>query len=225
MRKIKVLALVLVFAFAALGGAYAMWYDSLFVDANVNTGTVDLQWECGKWAGSDKGDNYEGQWFGSVYFGSRDRLDAGNPNDRKNVGATNAEITADTEDVEATADKDLLTITVKNAYPGYQEWISATILNCGTVPAKCELLGTDSIPAWLHLRIVTNDCAQTVLYDSKTGVNKLGKKQIDPNKTLGVKFIGRVLQEAPQKTDTSFSLQLKGIQWNEYGFSLPNEVQ
>ena len=44
MKKIKVLALTLVFAFAALGGAYALWFDELYVNATAKTGIVDLEW-------------------------------------------------------------------------------------------------------------------------------------------------------------------------------------
>ena len=38
MKKIKVLVLITVFAFAALGGAYAMWADQLVIKETVETG-------------------------------------------------------------------------------------------------------------------------------------------------------------------------------------------
>ncbi len=44
MKKIKVLALVLVFAFAAMGGAYAVWTDNVTATDILNTGTVDIAW-------------------------------------------------------------------------------------------------------------------------------------------------------------------------------------
>ncbi|KUG02961.1 hypothetical protein ASZ90_019644 [hydrocarbon metagenome] len=44
MKKMKILALVMVFAFAALGGAYAVWTDNVTATDTLNTGTVDINW-------------------------------------------------------------------------------------------------------------------------------------------------------------------------------------
>lgn len=65
MKRIKVLALVLVFAFAALGGAYAAWSDSIFINETVNTGTVDIQWQN---ASSSDNPGTDGYWK-NVYVG------------------------------------------------------------------------------------------------------------------------------------------------------------
>jgi hypothetical protein len=42
MKKIGLLILSLVFALGAVGVGYAMWYDTVYIDGEVNTGCVDL---------------------------------------------------------------------------------------------------------------------------------------------------------------------------------------
>ena len=218
MKKIKVLALMIVFAFAALGGAYAMWYDSLFINENVSTGIVNLTWGCTQ--SSDPGNNYVGA--GGVFKGSLDRLDPGNPNDAKNVGSKNAVLSNDNEYTDCRAVNDVLNITLKNGYPGYQESICASIANIGTVPTKFEVTMADgtAIPDWMDFQIV--DLCGNVVFDN--GVNTLDGLQIDPGDCVCIKIVERILQEAPQNASACFTLQLKGIQWNEYDFELPNII-
>ncbi|MGI5922195.1 MAG: hypothetical protein ACOX6I_10715 [Syntrophomonadaceae bacterium] len=228
MKKVKVLALVMVFAFAALGGAYAMWYDTLFIDESIDTGVVNLTWTCAN--SSDSGFNYEKT--GGVYNGNKDRLDRWNGNEAKNVGSKNVKICNDTEELPEICGQDtrhindMLKIDLYNGYPGYQEYIETKVKNNGTVPTKFEVKLSDpskKIPDWMHLQIIDNK--GNVLYDNKdkckTGLEGM---QIDPGETVGLKIVERVLQCAPQNATTSFVLELKGVQWNEYKFNLPNQI-
>lgn len=227
MKKIRVLALIMIFAFAALGGAYAMWYDSLFIQESVATGVVDLMWGCAQ--SSDSGMNYTG-YCGDVYAGSLDRLDPGNPNDAKNVASKNFIITNDREQLpeingmDCRMIRDLMQISLFNGYPGYQEFIMASIVNNGTVPTKFVVTMADgtAIPDWMHFQIVTLD--NQVVFDNKADINELDGLQIDPGKCVCVKIIERILQEAPERACASFTVQLKGVQWNEYNFNLPNAI-
>jgi|SRR3989304_3802811 len=43
MKKIALLSLALVMALGTLGVAYAMWYDTVTISGNVQTGTVDIE--------------------------------------------------------------------------------------------------------------------------------------------------------------------------------------
>lgn len=224
-KKIKVLALVLVFTFAALGGAYAMWYDTLFVNETVNTGLVNVEWYCAE--SSDPGANYSG-FNNDVTKGSLDRRDTNNPNEAKNIGQLEVTKADDNEQLPAIAlsvdprhTNDTLNITLTNGYPGYQEYVGAQLKNTGTVPVKFQLTAKN-IPYWLHVQLIS--CVgNTVYFDSKGGVaTEIG--QVDPEECKGFRIITRVLQSAPQKAEAQFSLELKGIQWNEYNFALPNAI-
>lgn len=229
MKKVKVLALIMVFAFAALGGAYAMWYDTLFVNESVATGTVDLKWNCAQ--SSDPGPNYTGYAVAGVFGGSLDRLDDGNTNDGKNVGAKDVTITDDAEvlpTIVGTDNRkanDILNITLTNGYPGYQEFIQAQIKNNGTVPTKFQvaLAAGTSIPTWMHFQVI--DSTGNVIYDNKDAAKTgLEGMQIEPGQCVCVKIMERILQEAPQNASASFGLELKGVQWNEYNFALPGAI-
>ncbi|MEN6462466.1 MAG: hypothetical protein ABFC94_14015 [Syntrophomonas sp.] len=229
MKKVKVLALIMVFAFAALGGAYAMWYDTLFVDENVSTGVVNLTWHCAQ--SSDEGPNYTGFTNAGVFGGSLDRRDPDNPNEAKNVGSKDFTITNDAEvlpTIEGTDNRnenDILTLTLSNGYPGYQEYVQAQVQNLGTVPTKFQvkLADGDEIPTWMHFQIV--DSTGKVIYDNKDATKTgLEGMQIEPGQCVCLKFVERILQEAPQNASASFELQLKGVQWNEYNFALPGAI-
>lgn len=46
-RKLGLLCLALVLAMGTLGVGYALWYEDLFIQGTVNTGTVDVEWSYG----------------------------------------------------------------------------------------------------------------------------------------------------------------------------------
>ncbi|HWP97045.1 MAG TPA: hypothetical protein VN426_09340 [Syntrophomonadaceae bacterium] len=276
MKKTKVLALVLVLAFASLGGAYAVLYDHLYINATVNTSTVDVVWLDP--SSSDSPPNYTGyssevdvSKYGSgsdraVYnqgldgLKRLDRMDDNNKNDPKNVGSLDAQLSPDKSfpwdpsqgeklppyvgTIDPRFDNDVLTITLKNGYPGYQEYITATIKNKGKIPVKFEvnpdLTAPDQntlarktdvgIEKWLQVKIVDFYDNNIVYFDSTNTVpSKLEGKKLNPegypDNTVKVKIITRILDNAPQTTTTSFHLQLRAIEWNEYGFTLPDKIQ
>lgn len=245
MKRIRVLALVLVFAFAALGGAYAMWYDDLVVDETVTTGVLDLKWgtDPGDLFNPDPGPNYEG-YNNNVYGVTEsneglDELDNGNPNGAwgaKNIGSMTAEVVTRASSGGGDQDKissmDQLTITLKNGYPGYQERIFAKIENVGTIPAKFKVIPKD-IPDWLIVEVWydgdPNNAKDTgddyMIWSNKSTSGTLEGLQIDPGETIPVAIYTRVRQSSeagneatttPQNATAKFTLTLKAIQWNEY---------
>jgi hypothetical protein len=192
-----------------------------------------------------------------------DRLDPTNANDQKNIGLLDVALGSDAG-IEAklpayvyagnvyTGDNgdprdagDLLTITLKNGYPGYQEYVTAAIKNVGNIPVKFEInpdLTADDqntmarktdvgIAKWLQVKIVDADNNSIVYFDStNTDPSKLEGKKLDPgDKPIRVKIITRVLDDpdksgANQSTTTSFTLQLRAIEWNEYGFTVLDKI-
>jgi len=46
-RKLGFLCLALVLAMGTLGVGYALWYEDLYIEGTVNTGTVDVEWSYG----------------------------------------------------------------------------------------------------------------------------------------------------------------------------------
>ena len=227
MKKVKVLAMVMMLTFAAMGAAYALWFDTLKIEETVTTGTVDVVWE--NVVSSDCGCNYEAH-DNNVYAGSLDSMDVGNPNDSKNIGCKQGVIGTIAGDNTGNNDggrSDLLTLTLTNGYPGYQEYVKADIKNTGTVPVKFMLS-------------ITAD-EQNVVYDADTNPTgwliveptlangeegeTIEGYQLDPGKTVSVKINQRVRQVAPQDANADFAYTIQAVQWNEYDFyPLPDEI-
>jgi len=231
MKKIKVLALTLVFAFAALGGAYALWFDELYVNATAKTGIVDLEWTGLK--AVDPEPNYTG-YDGNVYGTDQNRdgldtMDPGNKNDNKNIGSLSAEIKKSPKsdnagDQDKVSRFDKLQMSLKNGYPGYQEYVDVKIKNVGTVPVKFEEPLFEDVPAWLLVDICEQTNADYIPFD-------LTAVQVEPGEEVPIKIVCRVIEDlgdgaiCPQNATASFSISLKGVQWNEYDFDLVDEIQ
>lgn len=233
MKKIRILVITLVIAFAVLGGAYALWYDSLYINETVETGQLDIDWYCS--ITSDGG----GDYFETD--GLTDHKEQSNLADFKNIGSTNVLSEDDSEfpDVNGVPDerntKDTVKIDLKNCYPGYQENVVTVLQNIGDIPVKLQnLQPTSSIPSWLRVQIIDGNTG-AVYYDShpdaNTTVISLDGTQVDPGRWVKLAFIQRVLDGAPQNHNNSGSpqeitFQVEGVQWNAYNFSaLPNEIQ
>ena len=211
MKKMKILALVMVVAFAAVGGAYALWYDTLLIEETVNTGRVDVNFT--EVCGSDWGCNYAVQAGGpgvNVYQGSLDSMDPGNPNESKNIGC---------KDRTIINNGNTLSMTLTNGYPGYQEFVDATIKNEGTVPVKFMFKLTGDPDGIIH-DAVTNPNGWLIVEIKAVGVNGAAIEgyQLDPDKELRIKIKQRVRQIAPQGATTTFEYTIQSVQWNEYDF-------
>lgn len=122
-RNKKVMVMVMVFALALSGIAYAAWTDTLYINGTVATGNLDAMF-----------------------------IPATNPTDNDpsgcDVGTVAAEIgdlTGDTDGDSGTADK--LTVTLDNAYPGYIATIPYTIQNTGSIPVKLSEITLSGVDA------------------------------------------------------------------------------
>lgn len=243
MKKIRVLALVLVFAFAALGGAYAAWSDSIFINETVTTGSVDIQWQN---AGTSDGLGTDGyykkvfSWRFPFYKyvwidgtdGEPDVMAEGYNNDEElNVASKTVDIGDENENLEAEmstfcggetetyvkGDGDMLNITLENGYPGYTAYVTADIANIGSVPVRCDFrLGEGDYPEWMRVKIVDAD-TDVVYWDSASGqVN--ATPTIECDDSITVEIHEEILDGAPQLDEATFSIKVIGIQWNAHDF-------
>ena len=244
MKRIRVLALVLVFAFAALGGAYAAWSDSIFINETVNTGSVDIQWQNAETSDSVAIEGYwewRTGWFGHRYKvwvpgtdGDPDVMADGYNNEEElDVAYKSAEIGDEDETIDAEVSTfwwwppgddepdtyvkgqgDILNITLENGYPGYTAFVTADIANIGSVPVKCDFADEVSVPDWMKVQIVDAD-TDVVYWDSVDG-RLAATPTIECDDCITVKITEQILDDAPQLSETTFTIEVIGIQWNAY---------
>lgn len=237
MKKINFLILFTILAMALLGGAYAAWSDHLTAVDVVKTGIVNIQWadgtgSLGTTTSSDsQADAKPDKTMDDTFTDLRDVgwLDVAVSN---GDDGTLTDIEGYTADPRIQGDK--ITLDLGNGYPGYKAVIQSKIINTGTVSTKFQIQlaqGSNSIPAWLHVRILDDvGC----LYDSSpasTIGNTLKDTVLDPNKELPVVIVEEVwngttgVPQDQKPANNTFTLQLSGQQWNgdvPGGFTLPD---
>lgn len=244
MKRIRVLALVLVFAFAALGGAYAAWSDSIFINETVNTGTVDIQWQNAETSDGVGTDGYYKKVF-SWHFpfykyewvdgtdGDPDAQAEGYNNDEElNVASKVAEIGDENEELQVSCcwppgdgneepdtyvkgQGDVLEITLNNGYPGYTAYVTADIANIGSVPVRCDFRLASEYPDWIRVKIIDAD-TDVVYWDSAYG-QLAATPTIEVDDHITVEIHEEILANAPQLDEATFSIEVIGIQWNAHG--------
>lgn len=109
MKKVKCIALILVLALGLIGGAYALWTDSLSIDATVETGVLDHTW-----------------WLAG-HFPNLAQYNAG---DSWHYGTVNPYIWGNYYP------NDVLVLEMGNMYPGAEVVYYPRIENTGTIPSK-----------------------------------------------------------------------------------------
>jgi predicted ribosomally synthesized peptide with SipW-like signal peptide len=193
LRKALLLVLVVV-ALAGAGVVYAHWTDTLELDAQVNTGSVQMGWTGGicseffSWPWPPEGN---GEWGGV------------------DVGSTAIRI----------LDPHTLGLTITNGYPSYSVDCEIESTNTGSVPViirgwrftpgaglegcTTQTFGTGSVVA---------TCRElTVQLIDNLGV------QVDPGDPLGVASSLRVHVEQPAEQNAIFGFELEMCvtNWNE----------
>lgn len=125
MKKSRFLALTLVVAIMLMGAGYAYWTDTLKMDTYVSTGYLDVDFQNALVVPTDGADAYLTQ--------------------SAIIGALN------TPPGEEPEDKDLLTITLENLYPGAWGQYSFEIVNTGTIPVVLQGLRFQQADGWLDI--------------------------------------------------------------------------
>jgi len=214
MKKIGLLSLALVLALGSLGVAYALWWDDLYVQGNVDTG--DLCWE---WTGVTCMD--PGPAPGQICYDyhcnpgfvpNQAGLDFWQGD--KDCGWTTCEVKPD--------DHHRITLTLNNVYPCYFNEISVYAINCGTMALHFEkVIFTSPFDTGF---IVTSENTIDSLDldgDGKDDIefkwgNHLGM-QLHPGDRSGeISFWLHILQECPQEEpNLTFTITLVAQPWND----------
>ncbi len=178
MRLVYMVAALAV-VLASIAAAYSMWSETLVVNANIDTGEVAVSF--GEVACSDTGADPQ---LGDPF----------NNGEGKDVASCSYELAEDENGnmVE-------MTVTISNAYPGYEACIDFDVVNTGTIPVKLLSYEFEGV----------NETALTVSLEVPEDT------QIHPEEASPYRLCIGVLQDADENSEYTFTLTLTFAQWNE----------
>jgi len=172
-----------------LGSALAMWYDTLKIQATINTGYVDV--EFGKVTATEEPEA-EGKDVGKCYASLKEIENEG----------------PDDNDLD-------LNITIENGYPSYNCTVTFEVKNVGTIPVKGPYQGT---PPDVLSPYPTTVQDVDLNGDGSPDVNikfNMPIKQIDAGKSDTFSISIHIKQDMPEKRKFSLQYLLHFVQWNE----------
>ena len=235
-NKMAAIFIASIFALSALGVAYAAWTDTIYIDGDVTTGTVNLEWY------PPSGISCEDETCGPPYQGAGVTVDK---NCDPNYGFLDPSTglgwgpTADYPDAKDVAcgsivtvagDPDTLELTINNAYPGYWNKVETHAIYKGSIPVRIKDLVISRDAAGTDI-IKTLDATN---WQGTFGVHELdldGDGVIDMELKWGEAFFGSqlhywteieisfnfcFLQPLPPDSQLTIYFALTAIQWNEY---------
>ncbi|NQT31569.1 MAG: hypothetical protein HQ588_04470 [Deltaproteobacteria bacterium] len=216
MKKFGILCLALVIALGALGVGYAAWTDTVFITGTVNTGELCMAFADCNLLDDDQPVNPGGDYptanpdytcnngfafeTEEGYFWELD----------KNVAWGEQLISQDGKTLE---------VTLHNAYPCNFNELGFYVLNCGTIPLKIDHILINGQPFSTGVPYVQIDFNQDGYYDFEIQWGNNWGAQIDPDgRSPEFSFWMHTLQPCPQdQLDTlTFTIEIVGVQWNEY---------
>ena len=207
MRNAKIVALpmVLILGLLISGLAYAHWSDILWIEGSVATG--DAEWEFLYNSISQKDPPGTNDWTCDYGLINLRQLD-------KDIGSTTCEFV----DTDGDGDWDTLAVSLDTVYPCYYEHIAFYVQNIGTVPLVIQKVVLDgqeyTAPFYATLDLDGDGYDDIEIYYG----NNFGQ-QMDPYPTIPYKvdisFDIHVLQDAPEGTTLSFTIEIIAVNWNE----------
>ena len=214
------LVIILVLALGTLGVAYGLWSKVLAANVTVHTGELD---------------------WGLVSFTIEDEhqpppvYPTSNPDMTCSVGfvlvpgwshgfwnyldkdvAWGEGVLVDTD---GDGDNDVLQLTLHNVYPSNCNEVAFYPLNTGTIPLKIQdVTFSPGNIVLKHNGIVQLDLSGDGQADIEIRYGDSFGTQLDPGDIFGpeISFWVHTLQAAPQGQTLTFSIGIKGVQWNEY---------
>ncbi len=141
MRKITILALVLVLCLGAIGVGYASWTDEIDINGDVETGTVDLE------VGT--------VWSGTYFYKDLDTHElvvfGPNPASAAQIAADNLMLVGSSW-AQAGAEEDTIDMFFNNVFPTCVPWkADAQLHYVGTVPGRITAVDIETTEedSWL----------------------------------------------------------------------------
>lgn len=208
--------------------AYAMWSETLRVNANVNTGELDaaivraytsdevpppgiLDYNGTPTSMPDPGDFvWTGEGWVAVISGDINYTQL----DKDYAWATTQLVDSDGD-----GDYDTVNVKIHNAYPFYMVWFSLEVDNVGTVPFFIDeyivngtVLTKDDITA---NNLVFLDADGDKDPELLIQLYDLLGTQIDPGQGRESSWRIVVLQDADENSEYTISIRLVAVQWNE----------
>lgn len=139
MKKIGLICLALVLALGAFGVGYALWWDAVIIEGNVQTGIVNVaivDQKSNDPIGAGNLDPAGGhQPLGDGYWSGL-FLPNTPPNPSAEWVWSSSTYDKDVAACVCDFDPDLMTITMRNVYPSYGPDVAFAVQNLGTVPVN-----------------------------------------------------------------------------------------
>jgi len=190
--------------------AFAMWSETLKVNTTVDTGELDWEIMEGTLTQKDTCD------FPANDYNASFLPQPGAQQLDKNVGCTDLELI----DSDNDGDYDTLKITMQNVYPWYYEHIAFKVHNDGTIPLKIwRVIINGNIYHELNPGAIEGEYFDfngdgkndtLIWWGDNFGV------QLDPCESANISLDITILQDAPEGSTITFTIQLDAIQWNKY---------
>lgn len=224
-NKIAAIFIASIFALSGLGVAYAAWTDTLYIDGTVDTGT--LCWEFVSCSMTDEfpPNNPGGDYVGfdspyadytclpgfplteNGYFWHLDKNVAWGEQQRY--------------DYDGDGYYEVLEITLNNVYPCYFNELSFYVRNCGTIPLKFDHILINGVSYSSGQPYISLDLSGNGVDDFEIWWREsYWEFQLEPGDPMPeLSFWMHVLQDedpSVQSNTFSFTLELVGVQWNEY---------
>jgi predicted ribosomally synthesized peptide with SipW-like signal peptide len=213
MKKIAVICLALVLALGGLGVAYAAWTDTVEISGPVTAGEVSWEFDDPLNPGTPRITDDD--------HGPDPVAPPGSNEEGKDVAWKEFNFV----DSDADGDKDVLEITVHNAYPWYTNHMSFWLHNNGTIPIKLDYVvisgGGESYTLTSPGGVLTFDLNQNGVDDFKIYWGDSFGVQTEPCEYYDISFSILFLQDnglpsIQGQEGLTFTIEIYCIQWNEY---------
>jgi len=208
-KKITIIPIFLMLL-SVFSVAFAMWSETLKVNTTVDTGELDWEIMEGTLTQKDTCD------FPANDYNASFLPQPGAQQLDKNVGCTDLELI----DSDNDGDYDTLKITMQNVYPWYYEHIAFKVHNDGTIPLKIwRVIINGNIYHELNPGAIEGEYFDfngdgkndtLIWWGDNFGV------QLDPCESANISLDITILQDAPEGSTITFTIQLDAIQWNKY---------
>jgi len=201
-KKYLVVPMILFVALGMTGLTYATWYKYLYINGQVDTGTLCLEYIGSSFFQKDQGNDWtcETHNLDNAWQLTKD------------VGST----TGDFIDQDGDGCLDTLILTASNVYPCYYNEISVRIHNCGTIPL--HIMGV--VIDWNGQTIILPNGQLVILYD-EAGNEVIELRYLDhagmqmhPSQTIEDSFDFHILQPAKMGHQYTFTIRFVYAQWN-----------